>query len=288
MAEISASVRDQTPKTETLRPAQRRMRDLRAMPGFSAVAWACIVALYLPIVVLVVFSFNDNRSVVRWTEFSWRWYEAAFANEAIRGAAWTSLKIAAVATLGATVAATMAALATTRSPRFRGRALALGIVNQPLMIPEIVTAIATLSLFSLVKRLTGVNGIGFLMLAHTAFCIPFAFMPVRARLEDMTLTLEQAAADLYATPWQAFRQVTLPLLAPGILAGAMLAFVVSLDDVIITLMIAGPGETTLPIYILGAIRRGITPEINAVSTILVGVSVLLVLLLFGVQRRMRK
>lgn len=288
MADLSASAEAEVPTPASRRPARRRMRDLRAMPGFSVVAWTCIVALYLPILVLVVFSFNDNRSVVRWTEFSWRWYEAAFANEAIRGAALTSLKIATVATLGATLAATMAALALTRGPRFRGRMLALGIVNQPLVIPEIVTAIATLSLFSLVKRLTGVNGIGYLMLAHTAFCIPFAFMPVRARLEDMTLTLEQAAADLYATPWQVFRRVTLPLLAPGILAGAMLAFVVSLDDVIITLMVAGPGETTLPIYILGAIRRGITPEINAVSTILVGVSVLLVLLLFWVQRRMRK
>ena len=110
------------------------------------------------------------------------------------------------------------------------------------------------------------------MTAHTVFCIPFAYMPIRARLEDMDLTLEQAATDLYAPPWQVFRRVTLPLLAPGIVAGAMLAFVVSLDDVIITLMVAGPGETTLPIYILGQIRRGITPEINAVSTIFLAVS----------------
>ena len=265
-----------------------RARDMKAMPGFKAVAWLCIFCLYLPLTVLVIFSFNDNRSVVKWTEFSWRWYAAALENDGIRNAAWMSVKVALVATVLSTIAATMAALATARGAAFRGRALAYGIINQPLMIPEIVTAIATLSLFSIVKQVTGVTGVGYLMAAHTAFCIPFAYMPIRARLQDMTQTLEQAAADLYATPWQCFRYVTLPLLVPGIVAGAMLAFVVSLDDVIITLMVAGPGETTLPIYILGAIRRGITPEINAVSTILVGVSVLLVILLFFVQRRMQK
>lgn len=269
-------------------PARRGARDLKAMPGFKAIAWICILCLYLPLTVLVVFSFNDNRSVVRWTEASLRWYAAALENEGIRNAAWTSVKVAAVATILSTIAATMAALATTRTPPFRGQALAYGIINQPLMIPEIVTAIATLSLFSIVKQITGVTGVGYLMAAHTAFCIPFAYMPIRARLQDMTLTLEQAAADLYATPWRTFRHVTFPLLLPGIVAGGMLAFVVSLDDVIITLMVAGPGETTLPIYILGAIRRGITPEINAISTILVGVSVLLVVLLFLVQRRMRR
>ncbi|WP_457941279.1 ABC transporter permease [Mesorhizobium sp. 10J20-29] len=258
------------------------------MPGFNAMAWICIFALYLPILVLVWFSFNGNRSVVLWTEFSLHWYAMAFENEGIRNAAWVSIKVALIATVISTAAATTAALATTRTKGFVGQGLVYGIINQPLMIPEIVTAIATLSLFALVKRFTGVNGIGYLMLAHAAFCIPFAYMPIRARLQTMDLTLEQAAADLYAPPLKVFARVTLPLLGPGIVAGAMLAFVVSLDDVIITLLIAGPGETTLPIYILGAIRRGITPEINAVSTILVAVSVLLVLLLFFVQRRMQR
>ncbi|MCZ4289330.1 ABC transporter permease [Hoeflea alexandrii] len=258
------------------------------MPGFTATAWLCIVTLYLPILVLIAFSFNENRSVVLWTGFSLDWYAKALENDGIRNAAWVSVKVALFATVISTIAATMAALATTRTKPFIGQGLVYGIINQPLMIPEIVTAIATLSLFALVKKLTGLNGIGYLMLAHAAFCIPFAYMPIRARLETMTLTLEQAAADLYAPPLKVFTLVTLPLLGPGIVAGAMLAFVVSLDDVIITLMIAGPGETTLPIYILGAIRRGITPEINAVSTILVAVSVLLVMLLFIVQRRMQR
>ncbi|WP_082128344.1 ABC transporter permease [Hoeflea sp. IMCC20628] len=264
------------------------VRDLKAMLGFNATAWICIVTLYLPILVLIAFSFNANRSVVLWTEFSLDWYVKAMDNDGIRNAAWVSVKIALFATVISTVAATMAALATTRTKRFAGQGMVYGIINQPLMIPEIVTAIATLSLFALVKRMTGLTGIGYLMLAHAAFCIPFAYMPIRARLENMTLTLEQAAADLYAPPLKVFTLVTLPLLGPGIVSGAMLAFVVSLDDVIITLMVAGPGETTLPIYILGAIRRGITPEINAVSTILVAVSVLLVVLLFFVQRRMQR
>ncbi|MDP2732015.1 MAG: ABC transporter permease [Hoeflea sp.] len=258
------------------------------MPGFKTIAWICIVTLYLPIIVLIWFSFNENRSVVLWTGFSLDWYAKALENDGIRNAAWVSVKIALFATVISTIAATMAALATTRTRPFAGQGLVYGIINQPLMIPEIVTAIATLSLFALVKKLTGLTGIGYLMLAHAAFCIPFAYMPIRARLQTMTLTLEQAASDLYAPPLKVFTLITLPLLGPGIVAGAMLAFVVSLDDVIITLMVAGPGETTLPIYILGAIRRGITPEINAVSTILVAVSILLVVLLFFVQRRMQR
>jgi len=266
-------------------PIRRRMIDLRKQPGFVQIAWACIFMLYAPILVLIVFSFNDNRSVVLWTEFSFRWYVEAFGNDGIRRATLISLQVAAVATFFSTIFATIATLATTRVRPFRGQTLVYAIINQPLMIPEIVTAISTLAFFSLIKQLTGVTGIGYLMLAHTVFCIPFAYMPIRARLEDMNLTMEQAATDLYAPPWQVFRRVTLPLMMPGIVAGAMLAFVVSLDDVIITLLVAGPGETTLPIYILGQIRRGITPEINAVSTLLLGLSVVFVALFFLMGRK---
>lgn len=274
----------QTPATvaspDPIRPRRGKMKDLRKQPGFDTMAWICLFFLYAPIAVLVIFSFNDNRSVVKWTEFSLRWYRAAFDNDGIRGATVVSLQVAAVATIFATSFATMAALATTRVRAFKGQTLAYAVINQPLMVPEIVTAVSTLAFFVLIKEATGLNGIGFLMLAHTVFCIPFAYMPIRARLEDMNLTLEQAGADLYGTPIQVFRYITLPLMAPGIVAGAMLAFVVSLDDVIITLLVAGPGETTLPVYILGQIRRGITPEINAVSTVLLGLSVLLVSIFF--------
>ena len=261
--------------------------DLRRQPGFNQIAWLCIFVLYAPILVLVLFSFNDNRSVTLWTEFGLRWYVAAFNNEGIQRAALISLQVALVATVVATAVATLAALATTRTKPYPGLTAAYALINQPLMVPEIVTAVATLSFFALIKKATGVTGIGYLMLAHCVFCIPFAYIPIRARLEDMDLTLEQAATDLYASPMRVFRRVTLPLLAPGIVAGAMLAFVVSLDDVIITLMVAGPGETTLPIYILGQLRRGLTPEINAVSTVFLAISVVLVTLFFFIEKRRR-
>jgi spermidine/putrescine transport system permease protein len=280
MAEISSTSAVPAPEENA-----RATLNLRRQPGFNQIAWMCIFFLYAPIAVLIAFSFNDNRSVVVWTDFSFRWYEAAFDNRGIRNATVVSLQVAAVATFFSTIFATMAALATTRTEQYRGQVLAYAIINQPLMIPEIVTAVATLSFFSLIKQVTGLTGIGYLMLAHTVFCIPFAYMPIRARLEDMTLTLEQAATDLYAPPWQVFRRITLPLLVPGVVAGAMLAFVVSLDDVIITLLVAGPGETTLPVYILGQIRRGITPEINAVSTLLLGLSILFVTLFFLYGKR---
>ncbi len=272
---------------DPVQPRRRKMQDLRKQPGFDTLAWICLFFLYAPIAVLIIFSFNDNRSVVLWTEFSLRWYKAAFENEGIRKATVVSLQVAAVATVFSTSFATMAALATTRVRAFRGQTLAYAVINQPLMVPEIVTAVSTLAFFGIIKQATGLNGIGYLMLAHAVFCIPFAYMPIRARLEDMNLTLEQAAADLYATPVQVFRKVTLPLMAPGIVAGAMLAFVVSLDDVIITLLVAGPGETTLPVYILGQIRRGITPEINAVSTVLLGLSVVLVSIFFLIGNKKR-
>ncbi len=260
-------------------------RELRRQPLFTGVSWLVLLFLYAPIAVLVVFSFNDNRSVVRWTEFSLRWYAAALENDDIRRSAMISVQVALTATVFSTVIATMAALATTRGDIYRGRSAAIALINQPLMIPEIVTAIATLAFFSILRQLTGVTGIGWLILAHTVFCVPFAYMPIRARLSNLSVTYEAAAADLYATPWQTFRYVTLPLLMPGVMAGAMLAFVVSLDDVIITLLVAGPGETTLPIYILGQIRRGVTPEVNAVSTILIGVTIAMVALTFFLQRK---
>ena len=166
-----------------------------------------------------------------------------------------SLVIAVCAATVATIAATMAALATTRTPPYRGLSFKYAFINQPLMVPEIVTAVALLIVFSRIKVWTGYSGLGYLIAAHTAFCIPFAYLPIRARLESMDLTLERAAADLYATPWMAFRRVTLPLLRPGIIAGFMLAFVISLDDVVITEFVKSGGQDTLPTYMLGQIRR---------------------------------
>lgn len=271
----------------TTRARAQETLDLKRQPGFRTVALLCLAMLYSPIVVLVVFSFNANRSVTKWTEFSLQWFERALHNEGVQNAAIVSLEVAISATIIATLAATAAALATTRTAPWRGQTASYLVINLPLMVPEIVTAVATLSFFALLAAIGITFGLAKLILAHSVFCIPFAYLPIRARLEDMDLTLEQAAADLYATPWKTFQRVTLPLLMPGITSGAMLAFIVSFDDFTITALVAGPGETTLPLYIWGQIRRGITPETNAISTILLLISVLFVTLSFVLGRRRR-
>ena len=159
------------------------------------------------------------------------------------------------------------------------------MINQPLMVPEIVTAVALLIFFAVIKVATGYQGLAYLIAAHSAFCVPFAYLPIRARLEGMSLTLEQAAADLYASPWQTFRKVTLPLMMPGIVAGAMLAFVISLDDVVITEFVKSAGQDTLPTYMLGQLRRGISPEVNAISTALLAVTVVILTAFFVLNRK---
>lgn len=259
--------------------------DIRRQTGFTPIAIACFVALYLPIIVLVVFSFNAGSSLSNWEGFSLRWFVKAWSNEQVLDATIRSLKIAAIAATVATAAATMAALATTRTDGYRGLTFKYAFINVPLMIPEIVTAVALLILFARIKAWTGYSGLGYLIVAHAAFCIPFAYLPIRARLENMDLTLERAAADLYATPWKAFRYVTLPLLWPGVLAGLMLAFVISLDDVVITNFVKSAGQDTLPTYMLGQIRRTVTPEMNAISTVFLLLSIGIVTVFFFVTNK---
>lgn len=258
--------------------------DVRRQPGFNGIAILCFALLYLPILLLVAYSFNAGSSIAIWEGFSWRWYASAWENERVQEATLRSLGLAAAASAVATSAAVLAALATTRGKPWRGRSLVFALVNQPLMVPEIVTAVSLLIVFAAVKQATGYTGMGYLVLAHSAFCIPFAFMPVRARLQGMDLSLEQAGSDLYGTPLQVFRRVTLPQLWPGILAGAMLAFVISLDDVVITEFVKSAGQDTLPTYMLGQLRRVITPEINAISSALLAVSVLMVSAFFFLSR----
>ncbi len=258
---------------------------VRRMPGFAWIAAATFAALYAPIVTLVIYSFNAGESVALWEGFSLRWYAVAWENEQVQAATVRSVLVALFATLIATTVATMAALGTTRTGPWRGRTFVYLMINQPLMVPEIVTAVALLIFFAMIKVATGVQGLFYLIAAHSAFCIPFAYLPIRARLEGMDLTLETAAADLYATPWRTFRRVTLPLMAPGVAAGAMLAFVISLDDVVITEFVKSAGEDTLPTYMLGQLRRGISPEINAISTALLAVTILLITAFFLLNRK---
>lgn len=257
--------------------ADGRSFDVRRQAGFPLIAITCFVLLYLPIILLVAYSFNAGKSIAIWEGFSLQWYASAWENEKVQDATIRSLIIATCASLISTSAAVMAALATTRGPKFRGYSAVFALINQPLMIPEIVTAVALLIFFAMIKVATGYTGLWYLILAHSAFCIPFAYMPIRARLQGMDLSLEQAGADLYGTPWRVFRRITLPQLWPGVLAGAMLAFVISLDDVVITEFVKSAGQDTLPTYMLGQLRRVITPEVNAISTVLLAISVALVI-----------
>jgi spermidine/putrescine transport system permease protein len=196
-----------------------------------------------------------------------------------------SLYLAASAAVISTFLATLAALGTTRRKAFGGQTFIYVMINQPLMVPEVVSAVALLIFFAMIKQATGYAGMGYLIAAHSAFCIPFAYLPIRARLEGMDMTLETAASDLYASNWQAFRFVTLPLLLPGIFAGMMLAFVTSLDDVVITVFVKSAGQDTLPTYMLGQIRRQVTAEINAISTVLLALTVLLLTLFVLLTRK---
>ena len=209
-------------RLEQAAPSRRRF-SIRTQPGFTAIAILCFVLLYAPLLPLVAYSFNAGTSIAIWEGLSLRWYVSAWHNESVQDATIRSLVLAVTAAVLATTLATMAALGTTRTRPYKGLTAVYAMINQPLMVPEIVTAVALLILFATIKATTNYHGLAYLIIAHTAFCIPFAYLPIRARLEGMDLSLETAAADLYATPWKTFRRVTLPLLWPGILAGAMLA-----------------------------------------------------------------
>jgi spermidine/putrescine transport system permease protein len=268
-----------------LHPRPPKGFSVKTLPGFAIVAIFTFVALYAPVLILVTYSFNAGTSLANWDGFSLRWYQQAAGNEDVLDAAVRSLWLAFVSATVATIAATMAALATTRTRHFPGRTMMYALINQPLMVPEIVSASALLIVVAAIKVWTGHTSMIYLVLAHTAFCIPFAYMPIRARLETMDDNLEVAAQDLYASRWFAFRRVTLPLMWPGIIAGSMLAFVISLDNIVITEFVKSAGQDTLPSYMLGMLRRGVTPEVNAISTIILITGIVLVSLFFRLTMR---
>ncbi|MCW0001392.1 ABC transporter permease [Pararhizobium sp. YC-54] len=254
----------------------------RRFPFTREISLAVMAYLYVPVVVLIAYSFNANRTATIWTHASVSWYGRILENPSIQAAAWNSLVLAVCAATAATLLALLAALSTRRD--FLGRGAAETVLNMPLILPEIVVAVATLLLFVAL----GVHlGLTAMMAAHTAFCIPFAYLPIRARLDGMSGTYEEAAQDLYASRFRTFRRVTMPMLWPGVMAGFTLAFVTSLDDFLTSFFLSGPGTTTLPVYIFSAIRSGISPEINAISAVMLVVSVLLVALSFFLGRLRR-
>ena len=263
------------------------MKGVRHYPGFLALTLLCLVILYAPLAVVMAYSFNGSTSITEWGGFSLRWYADVFTGpEAGRfgQAAWNSLTIALMAATAATLIATAAALAMVKGGRFRGRTASFALINLPLMVPEIVTAVALLIFFTTIGLTTGY---GTILIAHVTFCIPFAYLPIAARLEGIEATFEQAARDLYATRAQAFRLILLPLLAPGLASGWLLAFIISLDDFIITNFVKGAGMETLPTAIFGSVKQGIKPNIMAISTLMLAVSVLFVTAAYLINRRGR-
>jgi spermidine/putrescine transport system permease protein len=250
-------------------------------PGLFWVMVLFFAFLYVPIFVLLALSFNANQVATIWTGFSLDWYSVVLNNPNILRATQNSLIVATTSTLISTIVATAAAVGMA-GRGFRGQNVFNGLVGLPLLVPEIVTAVASLLFFLAIGLQLGLLTV---IIAHTVFCIPFAYLPIRARLEGLDPRLMEASADLYANPWRTFRRVTLPLLIPGIVSGATLAFITSMDDFVITFFVAGAGATTLPVYIFGMIRIGITPEVNAISTLLLAVSVLFVTASFLIGQR---
>jgi spermidine/putrescine transport system permease protein len=266
----------------------RATEKVKWYPGFREITLACFFILYAPLIIVMIYSFNASQSITIWGGFSLHWYEEVFYGvEAakFKTATVNSLIIAVMAAIVSTVIATAAALAMVRGKVFKGKSLTFGLINLPLMVPEIVTAVATLIFFSVIGFDRGLLSI---LLAHIVFCIPFAYLPISARLQGISSIYEQAGRDLYATPGQTFRLILFPLMVPGILSGFLLAFIISLDDFIITNFVKGAGVETLPTAIFGAVKQGIKPNIMAISTLMLTVSIVLVSISYLISRMGRQ
>ena len=223
--------------------------------------------LYIPMLILVIYSFNESKLVTVWAGFSTKWYGELLRNEQFLDAAWVTLRVAVMASTIATVLGTMAAYVLVRGGRFLGRTLFSGMIYAPLVMPEVITGLSLLLLFIGIGLDRGVLTI---VLAHTTFSMCFVSVVVSSRLVTFDRSLEEAALDLGCSPLQAFRLVTLPIIAPAVISGWLLAFTLSLDDLVIASFTAGPSATTLPMKIWSSVRLGVSPEINALSSILIG------------------
>jgi spermidine/putrescine transport system permease protein len=254
-------------------------------PGFwhTVVAVLIYAYIYIPIIILIIFSFNSQKLNIRWEGFTLRWYGVLFRDQEVMLALRNTLIVALVSTAVATLIGTLAALALQRY-RFPGYTLTESTLYIPVIIPEVVMGIALLAFFALLKFRLGLPSI---TIAHIAFSIPFVTLVVRARLHGFDKSIEEAAMDLGANELTTFRRITLPTILPGVLAGGLLAFTLSIDDYVITYFTAGPGSTTLPLRIFSMVRFAVTPEVNALSTL--WVATVFALLLIGqiAQRRQK-
>jgi putrescine transport system permease protein len=241
---------------------------LKKLSAFNVTALALGLAfLYLPIVILVIYSFNASRLVTVWGGWSTRWYAEFFNDRAMLDAAWMSLRVGVVSATAATILGTLAAVALSRGERFKGRTLFSGMLYAPLVMPEVITGLSLLLLF---VALNAERGFWTVTIAHTTLTMCFVATVVQARLSALDRSLEEAAMDLGCDPVRAFIAVTLPLMLPSIAAGWMLAFTLSLDDLVIASFTTGPGSATLPIRIYSEVRLGVKPEINAICTLIIG------------------
>jgi len=241
---------------------------MRRLSSFNVVSLTLGFAfLYLPMVILVIYSFNASKLVTVWAGFSTKWYGELMRNEAFLDAALVTLRVAVMTSTLATILGTCAAYVLVRIHRFPGRTLFAGMTYAPLVMPDVILGLSLLLLF------IGLNvdrGVLTIVLAHTTFAMCYVSVVVSSRLVAFDASLEEAALDLGATPWQTFRLITLPIIAPAVISGWLLAFTLSLDDLVIASFTAGPSSTTLPMKIFSAVRLGVSPEINALSTIMIG------------------
>lgn len=228
--------------------------------------------LYIPILSMMIYSFNGSRLATVWGGFSTKWYVSLWSNRQVMAALILSLQIAVISASIATILGTMAGIALARFRRFRGRTLFSGLVTAPLVMPEVITGISMLMMFILMAEYVGwpaTRGFTTVTLAHITFSMVFVTTIVQSRMLSADMAIEEAAMDLGSRPWQVLRDVTLPVISPAILSGWLLAFTISLDDVVITQFTTGPGNTTLPLLIWSKVRLGVTPDINALATIMV-------------------
>jgi putrescine transport system permease protein len=229
--------------------------------------------LYIPLVLVVVYSFNDSSIATVWGGFSTRWYGELLHNDQILDAAFLSLRIALTSATVATVLGTMAGLALARFRRFRGRMLFSGMITSPMVMPEVITGLSLLLMFVALQQVTGwpgQRGFGTITIAHTTFAMAYVAVIVQSRLMSMDESLEEAAMDLGGHPLRVIFDITVPLIAPAMAAGWLLAFTLSLDDLVIASFVSGPGSNTLPMYIFSKVKLGVSPDINALATLIIG------------------
>jgi putrescine transport system permease protein len=247
--------------------------------------------LYIPIVSLIVYSFNKSRLVTVWGGFSTKWYGALLQNEQILGAAWLSLKIAAISATLAVALGTLAGMVLARFGPFKGRTLLSGLTTAPLVMPEVITGLSLLLLFVTMEQIIGWpkgRGMTTIIISHITFTMAFVTVVVQSRLAQMDDSLEEAAMDLGARPHKVFFLITLPIIFPALMSGWLLAFTLSLDDLVITSFVAGPGSSTLPMVIFSKVRLGVSPDINALATILVAIVAVGVIIAGVVMSRQQK